>query len=335
MRAQLAAVVVVVALAVAAASCGGTHKPEARKTVGAVCDVAREVCARIIEDDPAVARGICTLTVTVCDLVTDPKEEEEAMPSPSNPRTVVIPGLRSPHTQRPGTSANSGELAAQKIGIVRPVVGIRLAADSQVDVVDLWPDGEIGEPVNLRNRIRVSAESPWYGRLDKGELIVTPVRAFDSTSTAIYADATPATHHPLLKLELFECHCGGEGDCDGHAPPLPTKLAPVVLIEGALASTEPAFSYRIPTCGREIVTVSFALGSYALGAVVDYEIKGVDYAQERATGTIEDIEEVLDSALGAAAGEYAFQYVGAAFDELRVTFNNTGRFNHFVKLEAK
>lgn len=283
-----------------------------------------------------------------------------------NPRRIVIPFFTSPFDMMVGgTVLNKNGLAdpsRQRFDVKRPIVAIRVAADSQVDVCDLWIDGQtedagdgetsggyVGNEAVSRDRIRVSFESPFYGRIDPADvakLFAVPVRQYQGSSTIYeggtveYPDETRATQYPVLKLEIFECAC--QGGCDGHAPPLPTKPAPLILLDRTIGmGNGVSRSFRIPTGGRDAVSISIA-ATLAGGGTMSYEIKGVDYSARRAAGgTQEDIEKILASAAAQPTGDYLFAYQGVCFDEIRVllTCGGDGGGNDsliaFIKMEAR
>jgi hypothetical protein len=281
-----------------------------------------------------------------------------------NPRRVVIPFFTSPFDQVPGGTIlnknGNADPSRQRFDVKRPIVAIKIAADSQVDVCDLYIDGQfedvgdgstyIGQEAVSRDRIRVSFEAPFIGRIapsdNVGKMFAIPVRQYQGSSTIYeggtveYPDETRATQYPVLKLEIFECYC--KGDCEGHAPPLPTKPAPLILLDRTEdLPNGTSRSFRMPTGGRDAVSISIG-ATLAGGGTMAYEIKGVDYSARRvAGGTQDDIEKILASAAAQPTGDYLFAYQGICFDEIRVLLTCGGdgggddSLIAFIKIEAR
>jgi hypothetical protein len=250
-------------------------------------------------------------------------------------RQHTIAGLTNPLHQRPGI-AQAQQVNGQAFASQRPIVGVRIAADSQLDVCDLWRASGI---VSARDRMRVSAESPWVGRLEPGDLFVSPVRAFDSgLSGATYPDRAVLDYpYPMLKLELFECHCRDE--CGGHPPPIPAAMAPLVLLGGE-TSVVGTRRYRLPMPGRDYATVALQLDGFAGGTTgVSITIEGIDYALDDTT--VVEVTQSLVAVVDQPAGDYSYAYAGVSWDELRLTLTVVGdgggddAAGTFVKMEAK
>ncbi len=243
----------------------------------------------------------------------------------NTPRIVQIAPFRNPITQRP---AGSEVVAGQQIAVTKPVYAIAIAADSPVDVVDLWINSNTG----IVDRIRVSAEAPWYGILDPDvvtHVFAVPVRAFDPTIVAQHPDAIGDAQYPFLKLAVYE-------GCAPHQ--LPTVRAPLVasFVETTVAANETNQIY-FASAGRERVSWAYHVGGFAGGCTqVTLYIIGIDYHYDSTGAITSTTETLLTVVLTVDPTEDSYVYEGPAFDIMGMLLDpDAGTYRYRVQINAE
>lgn len=252
--------------------------------------------------------------------------EIEACEMANTPRIIQIAPFRNPITQRP---QGAGVVGGQLITVTKPVYAFAIAADSPVDVVDLWINSNTG----IVDRIRVSAEAPWFGYLDPGvvkHVFAVPVRAFDPTLSGQHPDAIGDAQYPFLKLAVYD-------DCAPNQ--LPTVRAPMAasFVETTVAANETNTIY-FASCGRERVSWAFRIGGFAGGCTqVTIYIVGIDYHYD-AAGNVTSTSETLlgPTVINVDPTEDSYVYEGPAFDIMGMVLDpDAGTYTYGVQINAE
>lgn len=238
-------------------------------------------------------------------------------------RMISIPSFQNPVLQRPGGTEFTGQ---QVIPVREEINCIAIAADSHVDVVDIYPNGDSSPG----KRFRVSAECPWFGSFKPGldgidSLIIVPVRAWDVTGDLPIGDNGPA-EFPRLKLAVY----GG-----GCMPPLTSARAPIVeswsLAEAPGISTNPNF--YVPTSGRRLVSFTLRGNPGAGCLVVSATIYGID-SMVNSAGVFKSVLTVVKPLTAITSG-LQFEYNGAPFGTMLVNLSrDAGVYGYDVLIDA-
>lgn len=201
----------------------------------------------------------------------------------------VVAAFRNPVTQAPSGSAFDRGQQVIPVPASGELYAIAIAADSEVSAVELRPNGR----PEFAERIRITPDSPWIGRLDQEqlrvmELVAVPVIPADAIDGLTAVGECPMASYPRLKLDLYT-------ESEPMSSP-PKRLAPYQhsthgTSAGGGASVELAF----PVMGRERVGVQW-LNTNHTGALVGLSISMtlqlLGYAVD-AAGTIVPVTKSL------------------------------------------
>lgn len=188
--------------------------------------------------------------------------------------------------------------------------GIRIAADSDMDVVDLYPNSRV-EP---DNRIRVSVGRPWMGDLPAGtnEFLAVPVRATETLAGFIedVPDETAIGTMPRLVVDFIEDGDIHHGECRA-----PLRLS---FARTGTAHTGNRRYIRFPVMGRTRISVAIHTSGDSSYAI--YGIDTVGPGQEAG----QDVAVASGSIVSATTEFVQWVYEGPPYDYIDIELTSLG-----------
>jgi hypothetical protein len=232
---------------------------------------------------------------------------------------VAISRFANPVNNAPGGSDFPRPGQRHKVS-ADGISAIKIASDSEVDVMDVYVDGRWPE---VDERIRVSVEAPWIGRIDPGQdLIFVPVRGF-------LAFAGLSGDNPIAPAESPRLKCVVYSGCDVE---LPTRRAPLIVNHSSTAAASAAFA-PIVIAGRKRTSIAIYVYDFVGAATVTPTIYTSDNCVTPA-GVVSEIETA--TSLGALTDGTGTTYqIDVPYDQVYITLTpNAGTFSYYATISS-